>query len=341
LLTVTPRQVEAAKARVCELEGAWKRHDLEKVDPAHFAQQEEGVRWLAENYRKAKDQLTACQATLAGCQLERQRLERQWASWLKWKDPAIGILTGFIGGAASLLLGILIGLPGGLGLGILVWFIGMCLTALAVVYWYVAKEQADQRMADITVRLSEIASAARQSEKEIGGLLASFKEAEHHWGVAHSRYQRLREVLDIQRAYERACQERDRLLAVAQSRQYQLVRWNWRDLRGTAFEQFLGEVFQLLGFAVQLTKRSGDLGVDLILSGKGKRIAIQAKGYADKLDQAPVREVVAGARAYQCDKWAVGRGNRAFGLATGSDPPPHWRACGSYSSRASGGYIYI
>jgi predicted RecB family endonuclease len=66
---------------------------------------------------------------------------------------------------------------------------------------------------------------------------------------------------------------RDRLLAS-----------DWQQLQGTPFENFLAQVFDALGYAVekrgaQTSRTQGDNGIDLLISAGRRWLAVQAKGY--------------------------------------------------------------
>jgi restriction system protein len=71
-------------------------------------------------------------------------------------------------------------------------------------------------------------------------------------------------------------------------------------LRGTDFEDFIAEVFEGLGFSVRATKATGDQGVDLIVRGRGRLIAVQAKGCEGGVGNKAVQEVYAGMDFYRC-----------------------------------------
>ena len=64
-------------------------------------------------------------------------------------------------------------------------------------------------------------------------------------------------------------------------------------------------MFESLGYQTQVTKASGDQGADLLVIGKGRKIAVQAKGYADGVGNHAVMEVVAGMNFYQCNSCLV------------------------------------
>lgn len=89
------------------------------------------------------------------------------------------------------------------------------------------------------------------------------------------------------------------------SRVHRLLNEPYREFRGERFEQFLAEVFDELGFEVQLTKASGDQGVDLIVTRNSLRWAVQAKGYVESVGNAAVQQAHAGKDFYGCQRSAV------------------------------------
>ena len=71
-------------------------------------------------------------------------------------------------------------------------------------------------------------------------------------------------------------------------------------LTGIEFEDYLQEYFTSNGYKVEKTKYSNDFGVDLILRGNNRIIAVQAKRYNNKINQSAIREVIAGMSIYNC-----------------------------------------
>jgi hypothetical protein len=122
---------------------------------------------------------------------------------------------------------------------------------------------------------------------------------------AWSHHEVLRRRFILSNKLRNAQQRYDNLVAIVQSAKYQLIRADWRSMRGLEFERFLSRVFEMLGYQASLTKASGDQGVDILVSGKGRRIAVQAKGYSDSVGVGAVQEVVAGKPVYQCDSCVV------------------------------------
>jgi HJR/Mrr/RecB family endonuclease len=105
--------------------------------------------------------------------------------------------------------------------------------------------------------------------------------------------------------YEEANQQYELYRQVHQSKKNELLSREWRSLRGSAFEDFLVDVFEELGYPVQTTKATGDQGVDLIVVIDRHRLAVQTKGYEKSVGNASVQEVYAGMQFYHCDACAV------------------------------------
>ncbi len=109
--------------------------------------------------------------------------------------------------------------------------------------------------------------------------------------------------------------ERDALKATANCRRTQLLRRDWRALRGSDWIDYLAEMLLALGAVVQLTKKSGEPGVDIIAEFGPRRVAIQANTTDRTIDAAPVRAVASARDAQQCVACAI-IGNGRFNPAS-------------------------
>lgn len=129
------------------------------------------------------------------------------------------------------------------------------------------------------------------------------------WQEIVEREQALAQIrTELQPVSDELSRQRTKLSSLESSillRRQQLLRRPWRDLRGIDFETYLAEVCTALGASVELTKTSGDQGVDLIATFGSRRVAIQAKGYSGSVGNSAVQEVVSGQRFYSCDACAV------------------------------------
>lgn len=76
-------------------------------------------------------------------------------------------------------------------------------------------------------------------------------------------------------------------------------------LTGTEFESYLGGIYKKQGYEVQFTPTVGDYGADLIIAGKGRRIAVQAKRYAGTVGISAVQEALSGMAYYSCNEAQV------------------------------------
>lgn len=74
---------------------------------------------------------------------------------------------------------------------------------------------------------------------------------------------------------------------------------------GLDFEHFIAELFTKMGYSAEVTKASGDQGIDVIASKNGSSIGIQAKCYSGSVGNSAIQEVVAGKTHYKLDKALV------------------------------------
>ena len=74
------------------------------------------------------------------------------------------------------------------------------------------------------------------------------------------------------------------------------------EMEGTEFENRLKILFENLGYHVEHTGKSGDVGVDLILWKYGHKTAVQAKRYEGNVGIKAVQEVHLGMDYYNCDR---------------------------------------
>ena len=68
---------------------------------------------------------------------------------------------------------------------------------------------------------------------------------------------------------------------------------------------WLKQVLETHGFEVEMTKASGDQGVDLLARKFGISIAIQVKGYSGSVGNAAVQQAYTGMTIYGCTHCAV------------------------------------
>lgn len=77
-------------------------------------------------------------------------------------------------------------------------------------------------------------------------------------------------------------------------------------LTGEEFEHYVALILEDNGFRdVQVTRASGDQGVDILAERNGRTYAIQCKNYAEAVGNFAVQEAFAGAQFYECDIAAV------------------------------------
>lgn len=101
---------------------------------------------------------------------------------------------------------------------------------------------------------------------------------------------------------------------VAPSRQEELHKYGGLDaelltidmMEGHDFERWCADALELNGFThVEVTKGSGDQGVDILATKDGVKFAFQCKRYKSPLGNSPVQEVHAGKSFYDCHACGV------------------------------------
>lgn len=66
---------------------------------------------------------------------------------------------------------------------------------------------------------------------------------------------------------------------------------HWISLRDVALERELADLYQKLGYEVQVTKATGDRGIDLIIKQNGSTTIVQCKGLAKPVGVGAVRDL--------------------------------------------------
>jgi restriction system protein len=80
---------------------------------------------------------------------------------------------------------------------------------------------------------------------------------------------------------------------------------NIDSMTGIVFERYLQKLLSTQGYSVSTTQASGDLGVDLVASRSGEKIAIQVKRSKTKISRRAISDAVAGMQHYRCNKAMV------------------------------------
>ena len=70
------------------------------------------------------------------------------------------------------------------------------------------------------------------------------------------------------------------------------------------FEKFIGELFNDLGYQTEVTKSTGDFGVDVLLVKDNIKTAVQVKRYGREnlVGVGDINQVIGGREYYKCDK---------------------------------------
>lgn len=76
-------------------------------------------------------------------------------------------------------------------------------------------------------------------------------------------------------------------------------------MTGYEFEEFVAKLFRKMGYKADVTRASGDQGIDVIVQKNGRGTGIQTKCYSKVVSNTAIQEVVAGINFYDLDKGLV------------------------------------
>lgn len=117
-------------------------------------------------------------------------------------------------------------------------------------------------------------------------------------------------VLEESKQYELLKFEKSLLDTKEQTNENKITIKDVELMTGREFEEFLVILLNNLGYRAEITKTTGDQGVDIIAKKNGKKYAIQAKRYSVPVGNKAVQEVVAGKAYYRTDKALVITNNK-------------------------------
>lgn len=279
---ISADEVERARRRMDDRKRAWDRYGCRPVRPAEVTEAEarvrEGRAELAQLHTWGWRRQLAVHAVLTA-------LARGWLAALGW------FVGGLVGGTAAAVVAVIpaVLLVRGGSQALLVLAVAFAVGFAAVsAALFPSRRTGATALTDLRTRLADRRSRMAVLADRLSGW-------EKHLGT-------LRELAGVEAAYHRAVAEHQALVDRLNDRRYQLKHANWRAMRDTDFEDFLAAVFVELGYRVQKTPVTGDQGVDLIVEGKGRRIAVQTKGYHNSVGNNAIQAVYAGMRFYQCQE---------------------------------------
>ena len=134
------------------------------------------------------------------------------------------------------------------------------------------------------------------AESSLGIQIEQYEEALMTYAEA------VREAEKAHQETERARLEAERARKAAERTKRRKTREHWETLRGIRFEQELAALYRHMGYQVQSTPKSGDQGIDLILTKGSKSTIVQCKGQKNRATPAMVRELVGSRVDYDADR---------------------------------------
>ncbi len=112
----------------------------------------------------------------------------------------------------------------------------------------------------------------------------------------------LREAEETEQETERQRRAVERRRLEAQRQQQRIREQYWESMDGVEFERELGGLFQVMGYGVEMTPRSGDQGVDLVLRKDRVTTVVQCKAQKARASSPIARELLGSMVAFGAQK---------------------------------------
>jgi HJR/Mrr/RecB family endonuclease len=158
----------------------------------------------------------------------------------------------------------------------------------ASAFWLLRARDGEGDQPVVEVRVEMLAAAHVQKDRRAQYLLNARSAAEA------SRRQLQLIIQDMQSETRRRQIETDRLLSIDGGRLYP-----------DEFERYVAAIFRHLGYAVEVTGKAGDQGVDILAVKDSVRVAIQVKRHIGSVSNSAVQEVYAGMAHRRCHRCVV------------------------------------
>jgi len=135
---------------------------------------------------------------------------------------------------------------------------------------------------------------------------ARLSEARRKLDAEHERIAALEQAIQATNEHLRKyVVERDSLRATARGRRIQLLKRDWRALRGQDWVDYVAEMLLALGAVVQFAHREENPAIDLVAEFGPRRVAIQTNSSTDALTEAAVRALLAAQDKHRCHAAAL------------------------------------
>ena len=145
--------------------------------------------------------------------------------------------------------------------------------------------------------LLDIFSKWRMSTSPVGKRIRQYEKA--LWAYSEAQHAVEAAGVQAQRAAEQKRLEAERVRQAAERAERRKRLDYWLSLRGVRFERELADLYRQQDYQVRFTPKSGDQGIDLILTKDGKTTIVQCKGQKGPASPAVVRELYGSLYAFE------------------------------------------
>jgi hypothetical protein len=300
---VSQREIRDAEAELAEAEEAWRKHGFQRVQVDSLKRQEAVVQARQtelEQWDAKMIQARSARRRLRGDNGRRVMLLKGFRLWESAIAPFLVAVFGvFLAVAATTL----VWLTTDTARAILAGLLFLCVTAMLIATWFLSRDWAKGQSTRVLREIRAVNTHIVRMDDAMPILEAAQRGYAGKLDTATQQLGILQRLVALAKRYKRAAAHREELRRLVEGDQYRLITSSWRDFEGRRFVLFLVEVFRALGYSVENTDGPGDGGTDLVATGKGRRISVQAKGYPSgrTVGTEAVQQAHLGKDARRCD----------------------------------------
>jgi hypothetical protein len=205
LQSITPRQVQEARAEVDRLEAVWRRYEFADAPPGALAHDAQLVDNLARDLENRRQHLNGLIGKRRGCRAEVNKSSMVLRVWELCHSPFKLALLGAAVMVFILLCSLCAGFMVKPAFGLLVGLVLSCLAILmAVLGYYASKEWGEGWVAGVRERLAKAWQDLEHLGVEVDQVQGQVRAARQQWEQATTIHERMVKLDEIAHAYRQA-----------------------------------------------------------------------------------------------------------------------------------------
>ena len=300
---ISQRELRDAESECAAADEAWRKHGYQRVPADRLRGQEAFVQSRQAHLAHWDAQMNRARSEVRRLRTENQKRALMLKAFRLWDSAVAPVLVAVFGIIVAAVVTTLVWMAADAARATLAGWLAVSETVMIIAAWVLSREWIKRQM----MRVVREIRAVNAQVVRIDDAMPTWEAAQRGYSAqldcATQQFDNMRRLVALAKRYKRAAANLEELRRIIKGDQARLIASSWRDFEGRRFVMFLAEVFQALGYTVENTDGPGDGGTDLIATGKGHRISVQAKGYPSgrTVGTEAVQQAHFGKAARRCD----------------------------------------